>query len=149
MATWTKTRLAVVVDGDTAHPLTPIDSFSPTFALNTEVVHSIEATHVGWIANPDSFTFSLSVKAIGGASARLTQLALEGREFSIGLYKQTGSADEWDFSTLVLTKCLITSASPSNATVSGAPVATFSGISRHVDVTPKNGPAIARPTFTA
>lgn len=149
MATWTNTRLAVVVNGDTAHPLTPIDSFSPTFALNTEVVHSIEATHIGWIANPDSFTFSLSVKAMGGAAASLTGLALAGTEFSIGLYKQAGSADEWDFATVVLTKCLITSASPSNATVSGAPVATFSGISRHIDVTPKTGPAASRPAFTA
>lgn len=146
MATWTNSRLAVVVDGDTSHPLTPIDSFSPTFSLNTEVVHSIEATHIGWIANPDSFTFSLSVKAIGGAAAKLTQLAFEGTEFSIGLYKQAGSADEWDFTNIILTKCLITSASPSNATVSGAPVATFSGISRHAGL---NNDAVSRPHFTA
>jgi hypothetical protein len=146
MATWTNSRLAVVVDGDTSHPLTPIDSFSPTFSLNTEVVHSIEATHIGWIANPDSFTFSLSVKAIGGAAAKLTVLALNGTEFSIGLYKQAGSTNEWDFTNIILTKCLITSATPSNATVSGAPVATFSGISRHAGI---NNDAVSRPTFTA
>ena len=146
MATWTNSRLAVVVNGDTNNPLTPIDSFSPTFSLNTEVVHSIEATHVGWIANPDSFTFSLSVKAIGGAAAKLTNLALTGTEFSIGLYKQAGSTNEWDFNNIILTKCLITSASPSNATISGAPVATFSGISRHAGI---NNDAVSRPTFSA
>ncbi|MFF4911231.1 hypothetical protein ACFY2T_40930 [Streptomyces sp. NPDC001260] len=146
MSSWTNTRLAVVVDGQTGTPLTPIDSFSPTFSLNTEVIHSIEATHVGLIANPDSFTFSLSVKAIGGAAAQLTSLALKGTEFSIGLYEQSGSTGEWDFSNIVLTKCVITSASPSNATVSGAPVATFSGISRHVGI---DNDAVQRPTFTA
>ena len=148
MPTWTQTRLAVVVNGATATPLTPIDSFSPTFAVNTEVLHSLEATHVGWIANPDSFTFSLSVKAIGGAAAQLTRLALEGTEFEIGLYEQAGSAGEWDFQKIVLRKCLITSASPSNATVSGAPVATFSGISRAVESTDDAG-AVNLPTFTA
>src|SRR4051812_11287774 len=103
MVTWTNSRLAVVVDGDTKNPLTPIDTFSPTFSLNTEIVHSIEATHIGLIANPDSFTFSLSVKAIGGAAAKLTELALTGTEFSIGLYKQSGSTDEWDFTNIILT----------------------------------------------
>jgi len=147
MASWTQTRLAVVVNGATAAPLTPIDSFSPTFALNTEVVHSIEATHIGWIANPDSFTFSLSVKAIGGAAAQLTRLAMSGTEFEIALYEQAGSAGEWDFKHVVLRKCLITSASPSNATISGAPVATFSGISREVEA--DDGSAVKLPTFTA
>lgn len=143
--TWTNTRLAVVVDGKTATPLTPIDSFSPTFSLNTEVVHSIEATHIGLIANPDSFTFSLSVKAIGGAAAQLTRLALTGTEFSVGLYEQAGSTGEWDFKNVVLTKCIITSASPSNAMVSGAPVATFSGLSRHVGI---DDDSVTLPTFT-
>ena len=36
---------------------------------------------------------------------------------------------DWSFKSLVLRECLITSASPSNTTVSGAPSATFSGIS--------------------
>jgi hypothetical protein len=148
MPTWTQTRLAVVIDGATSTPLTPIDSFSPNFALNTEVVHSIEATHIGLIANPESFTFSLSVKAIGGAAAQLTRLALEGTEFEIGLYKAAGSApDEWDFVDVVMSRCIITSASPSNATPSGAPTATFSGVSRAIHTTDGTG-AINRPAFT-
>ncbi len=147
MPTWMSTRLAVIVNGDTDNPLTPIESFTPTFALNTEVVHSIEATHVGWIANPDSFTFSLSVKAIGGAAAQLTRLALSGTEFEIGIYEAKDGSGEWDFAHVVLRKCLITSANPSNAMVNGAPAATFSGISREAEV--NDGSALKRPTFTA
>ncbi len=148
MPTWTRTRLAVVVDGATATPLTPIDSFSPSFSMNTEVLHSIEATHIGLVANPDSFTFSLSVKAIGGAAAQLTRLALAGTEFEIGLYEQDGSAGEWDFVDIVLRKCIITSANPSNASPTGAPTATFSGISREAKMRDDLG-ELQRPIFTA
>ncbi|MEU2391304.1 hypothetical protein [Streptomyces sp. NPDC007369] len=129
--TWMHSRLAVVVDGNSAEPLTPVDSFTPTFTVNAEVVHSLEATHVGYIAQPASFTFQMSVKAIGGAAAKLTRMAMTGQEFSIGLYQAKGSkTDEWDFQELLFTKCLITSANPSNAVVNGAPVATFSGVAR-------------------
>ncbi len=147
MPTWTATRLAVIVDGDSANPLTPIESFTPTFSLNTEVVHSCEATHIGWIANPDSFTFTLTVKAIGGAAAQLTRLAMEGKELEIGVYEAAGSStSEWDFSHIVMRKCLITSANPSNVMVNGAPVATFSGISREAEI--NDGKALTRPAFT-
>lgn len=146
MPTWTSTRLAVIVDGDSANPLTPIESFTPTFSLNTEVVHSCEATHVGWIANPDSFTFTLTVKAIGGGAAQLTRLAMEGKELEIGVYEAKNSTGEWDFSHIVMRKCLITSANPSNVMVNGAPVATFSGISREAEI--NDGAALKRPTFT-
>lgn len=110
-------------------------------------MHSIEATHVGWIANPDSFTFSLSVKAIGGAAAQLTRLALSSTEFDIGLYEAPNGSGEWDFKKIVLRKCLITSANPSNAMINGAPAATFSGISRAAEM--NDGSALSRPTFTA
>lgn len=130
MPTWMNTRLAVIVDGDTENPVSPLDSFTPTFNLTTEVVHSLEATHIGYISNPENFTFTMTVKAIGGAAARLMRLAMDGSEFEIGMYAAEGSSGEWDFQSIVLRQCLITSANPSNATVNGAPVATFSGVSR-------------------
>ncbi|MGW1765478.1 hypothetical protein ACWCQL_15580 [Streptomyces sp. NPDC002073] len=133
--TWMSSRLAVVLDGKSDKPLTPVDTFTPTFALNAEVIHSLEATHVGYIAQPASFTFQMTVKAIGGAAAELTRLAMTGKEFSIGLYQAKGSStDEWDFQKLLFNKCLITSANPSNAVVNGAPAATFSGVAREAVV---------------
>ena len=44
-----RTRLAVsYVDEDGAKvDVTPIDSFTPTFSLSVEPIHSIERTHVG------------------------------------------------------------------------------------------------------
>ncbi|MCM2422903.1 hypothetical protein [Streptomyces sp. RKAG293] len=148
MPNWTNTRLAVVVDEDTAHPLTPIDSFTPTFNLNTEVVHSIEATHIGYIANPANFTFTLTVKAIGGSAAKLTRLAMDGTDFSIGLYQATGGAGEWDFQHVLFRKCRITTANPSNAVINGAPAATFSGVARAAEVNDGAVPVLQQPKFT-
>ena len=146
MPTWMNTRLAVVVDNDTANPVSPIESFTPTFSLNTEVVHSIEATHIGYIGNPESFTFSMTVRAIDGSAARLTRLAMEGTEFEIGMFEVDGSTGEWDFQSIVMRQCLITSANPSNATTNGAPMATFSGVARSVET--NDGAAQTLPTFT-
>lgn len=146
MSTWMQTRLAVIVDNDTAHPISPIESFTPTFSLNTEVVHSIEATHLGYIGNPESFTFTMTVKAIGDSAARLTRLAMDGAEFEIGMFEADGSTGEWDFQTVIMRHCLITSANPSNATVNGAPVATFSGVARVIET--NDGSAQTLPSFT-
>jgi hypothetical protein len=146
MPTWMNTRLAVVLNSDSANPLTPLESFTPSFNLNTEVVHSLEATHIGYISNPENFTFTLTVKAIGDAAAKLMKLAMEGTEFEIGLYEAAGSTGEWDFVHIVLRKCLITTANPSNATINGAPVATFSGVARQGE---DNGEGThTLPTFT-
>ncbi|MBH0053123.1 MULTISPECIES: hypothetical protein [unclassified Salinibacterium] len=132
-STWKNTRLAVFV-GTTM--ITPVDTFTPSFSLNTETIHSLEATHVGYVANPESFTFSVSVKAIGGGAAHLMNLAMTGTEFSVGLYRQADSSpDEWDFEQILLEKCIITSANPSNATTNGAPNATFSGVARKAGAT--------------
>jgi hypothetical protein len=146
MPTWMNTRLAVVLNSDSANPLTPLESFTPSFNLNTEVVHSLEATHIGYISNPENFTFTLTVKAIGDTAAKLMKLAMEGTEFEIGLYEAAGSTGEWDFVHIVLRKCLITTANPSNATINGAPVATFSGVARQGE---DNGEGThTLPTFT-
>ena len=56
-STWKQTRLAVFVETDL---VTPVDSFTPSFSLNTETIHSLEATHVGYVANPETFSFSIS-----------------------------------------------------------------------------------------
>jgi len=148
MSTWMNTRLAVIVDGDSAHPISPIESFTPTFNLNTEVVHSLQGTHLGYVANPENFTFTMTVKAIGDSAARLMRLAMDGKEFEVGMFEASGGAGEWDFVSVVLRKCLITSANPSNATINGAPVATFSGISRQAETTDGAG-AQHLPSFTS
>jgi hypothetical protein len=123
MPDW-NSRLTVMADGEV---VTPIDSFSPSFALNAEAIHSIEQTHVGVIYSPKASTFSMTVKAIGDSAARLTKLALDGTRFNIVLQEAEG--DSWSFSQILLADCLITSASPTPATVSGAPASSFSGFS--------------------
>lgn len=119
------------------HEISPIQSFTPTFATAAEPLHSIERTHVGVVTQPQSLTFSMTVNAIGPSTAQLTALALNGTEFSISVQEKTGN--DWSFSTLVLTRCVITSVAPTAATVMGAPQATFSGFSMHVDATDAQG----------
>ena len=136
MPDW-NTRLAVYLDDDTA-PLTPIDSFSPSFSLNAEALHSIEQTHIGVVYTPQAITFSMTVRAIGDAVAKLTTLALKGDRFKVALEFQ-GERNDWAFDSIVLSDCVITSATPSPATISGAPAATFSGMSLAAGVTQAGG----------
>lgn len=139
-----KTRLAVqYTKGTETVQISPIDSFSPSFSLNVEALHSCEATHIGAVYAPAAMNFTMSVKAIGDVAGRLTKLALDGELFDIALLEHAG--DDWAFSSFVLRDCLITSATPTTATISGAPAATFSGFSLGATVDPKAGDASVLP----
>ena len=143
MADW-NSRLAVLYEDDSGqHVIAPIDSFTPTFALNAEPIHSIEQTHIGVVYTPQAITFTMTVRAIGEATAQLTALAMRGEHFNIILQENEGS--DWSFNSIVLSDCLITNASPTAATVSGAPAATFSGFSLGVSAAPKNGETVNIP----
>jgi hypothetical protein len=131
-----KTRLAVVYSSEGKDvTISPIDSFTPTFSLGAEIMHSIQETHIGVIYNPQNISFSMTVKAVGDVAAQLTLLAMKGQRFNITLQEYDG--DDWSFKTIVLSGCIITSASPSNATISGVPSATFSGLSLGASVEAK------------
>lgn len=143
MPDW-NTRLAVSYtdkDGNTA-TITPIDSFSPTFALNADVLHSIEATHIGVVYAPQAISFSMTVKAIGDVAAKLTGIALDGQRFDLMLQEVEGT--DWSFKNVVLRDCIITSAN-TNASPSGSPTASFSGFSLHGKEEPKTGAAVEIP----
>lgn len=137
MPEW-NTKLAVTyTKGTDTVSITPIDSFSPSFSMNVEPLHSVEASHIGAIFSPPTINFSMTVKAIGTVVGQLTKLALDGELFNISLLEQVG--DDWTFSSFVLENCLITSAAPTTATISGAPAATFSGFSLSAKIDPKVG----------
>jgi hypothetical protein len=128
MPDW-NTRLAVsyVDEDNNTVDITPITSFTPTFALNAEVLHSLEATHIGVVYAPQALSFSLTVPAIGDVAGKLTLLALQGKHFNVTLQEATGT--DWSFKSVVLSQCIITNAQPTTANISGAPAATFSGFS--------------------
>ncbi|MCW8987088.1 MAG: hypothetical protein OQK75_05385, partial [Gammaproteobacteria bacterium] len=123
--------------------ITPIDSFTPTFSINAEILHSIEDTHMGMIFSPEQMTFSLAVKAIGNVAAQLTALAISGKRFDITLQEAAG--DDWSFQSIVMSDCIITSATPTNASPSGAPTATFSGVSLGATSTDNANAAVSLP----
>jgi hypothetical protein len=132
MPDW-RTRLAVSYQEKTPEgatttvQITPIDSFTPSFTLSSEPLHSIEQTHVGVVYTPQAISFTMTVRAIGDVAAKLTALAFAGTRFDVVLLVEEGG--DWAFKSMVLSDCVITSAAPSVVTPTGAPTATFSGFS--------------------
>jgi hypothetical protein len=144
MPDW-NSRLAVSwQDTGGVHKIVPVESYIPSFTLNAEVLHSIEETHIGVVYSPKSMTFSLSVKAIGDSAAQLTALALAGQRFDL-ILQETDQGNDWSFSKIVMRDCVLTAATPTNATISGAPSATFSGFSLAANVEPKSGSSVGLP----
>jgi hypothetical protein len=138
------TRLAVTYTDDRGdHEIAPVTSFAPQFAATAEPQHSIGRTHVGVVHSPHSLTFSLTVSAIGPSAAELTALALKGTRFKITLQELVGN--DWSFSTIVLDQCVLTSAGPTSAAISGAPQAQFSGFSLSAETTATNGDKAVSP----
>ena len=141
MPNWSS-RLEVQVaaaDDNNFVTLTPITSFTTTFASSVTQIHSIEADNVGVIIKPQTMTFTMTVPAIGpddashNNAASLYKLAIDGKPFNVQLTVANGN--DWAFSQLIYRNCFITAASASNVnvgTTSGlldtTPVATFSGI---------------------
>jgi hypothetical protein len=128
MPDW-NTRLEVKL-GDTT--ITPISTVSPTFTLNHTPVHSIEADNVGIIRQPFTFTFTMTIPAIGTAVADLTELALNNTEFTIAVAEKQGT--DWSFKAIKFARCFVTSAAPSNVVIDGAPQATFSCMALSVGI---------------
>jgi len=119
MADW-NTRLEVKLGNNT---ITPISNFTPTFNVPHTVIHSIEADNVGYVRQPFTFTFTMTVPAIGASVADLTELAVNGQEFSIAVAEKKGT--DWTFNSIKFSRCVITSANPSNVVIDGVPQASF------------------------
>jgi len=124
------TKLAVAVNGTI---ISPIESFSPTLNVGHRVQHSLETDNVGIVTQAQTFTFSMTVRAVGAAVATLTQLAIAGTSFQIVVTEQTGS--DWSFKQVAFNNCYFTSISPSNLTLDDSPTATFSGVCLDVEPT--------------
>ena len=119
MSDW-NTRLEVKLGNKT---ISPIDNFTPTFNTPHTVIHSIQAENVGYVRQPFTFTFTMTVRAIGAAVADLTELAVNGTEFAIAVAERQGT--DWAFKSIKFNRCVITSANPSNVVIDGAPSASF------------------------
>lgn len=124
MPNW-NSRLSVKLGDDTV--ISPLESFQPSFAMNAEPLHSVEAINIGVVYMPEQINFSMTVKALGTAAAELTKLALSGEHFQVIMEEVDEGEAEWSLTEVLLDKCIITNAVPSTAAISGAPTATFSG----------------------
>jgi hypothetical protein len=122
MPDW-NSRLEISVNGV---PVTPIDTFSPTFTTPRTPIHSIEGDNVGAVSGPKTATFTMTLKAISTTVAELARMAMSNTKFDITVAEKTGT--DWTFSKLLFRNCLITQCNPSNATPDQAPVATFNGV---------------------
>ena len=124
------TKLAVMVNNVL---VSPIESFAPTLNVAHRVQHSLEADNVGIVLQAQTFTFTMTVRAIGASVATLTALALAGTQFSIVLTEQVGS--DWTFKSIAFNNCYFTSVAPSNVSMDDSPTATFSGVCLDVEPT--------------
>ena len=122
------TRLAVAVNGTV---VSPIESFTPTLSVGHRVQHSLEVDNVGIVTQAQTFTFSMTVRAVGPSVAALTTLAMNGSEFQIVVTEQTGN--DWTFKQIAFNRCYFTSAAPSNLTLDDSPTANFSGVCLEVE----------------
>lgn len=129
MPDW-NTRLEIKLGDQT---ISPIDNFTPTFNTPHTILHSVEADNVGIVRQPFTFTFTMTVKAIGTVVADLTELALNGTEFAIAV-AQKGVGQDWAFKSIKFNRCLITSANPSNIVIDGVPAASFNCIALNVNL---------------
>lgn len=129
MPDW-NTRLEVRL-GDKV--ISPITNFAPTFNVPHTVVHSLEADGVGYVRQPFTFTFTMTIPAIATAVADLTELAVSGTEFSIAVAEKTGN--DWAFSSLHFGRCVVTSTNPSTVAPDGAPQANFTCMALAVGIT--------------
>jgi hypothetical protein len=119
MPDW-NTRLEVKLGDKT---ISPIDNFTPTFNTPHTVIHSIQADNVGYVRQPFTFTFTMTVRAIGSVVADLTELAVNGTEFAVAVAEKQGT--DWAFKSIKFSRCVITSTNPSNVVIDGAPSASF------------------------
>jgi hypothetical protein len=122
------TKLAVSVNNNI---VSPIESFSPTLNTAHRVQHSLEQDNVGIVTQAQTFTFMMSVRAVGASVAALTQLAMAGTEFQIVVTEQSGS--DWTFKQIAFNHCYFTSVAPSNITLDDVPTATLSGVCLDVE----------------
>jgi hypothetical protein len=128
MPDW-NTRLEVKLGDRT---ITPITSFSPTFAVGHTVIHSLEADNVGVVRQPSTFTFTMAIPANAAAVADLTELALTGGEFQVAVAESTGT--DWTFRSMKFQRCIVTSAAPSNVVTDGVPQANFTCLALSVSI---------------
>ncbi|MGX4735519.1 hypothetical protein [Kitasatospora griseola] len=113
------TRLTVMLNG---LAVTPIDSFNPTFNVPVQPLHSLEADNVAHIVQPQAFTFTMAVKAIGTAVATLTTMALNSTAFTIAVQEAKGN--DWTFNSIAFNDCYITSVA-TTIVIDGVPTTTF------------------------
>src|SRR5215208_5306644 len=143
------TRLAVMVGTEM---LAVVESFNPTLTTTYRVQHSLEKDNVGFVRQPFTFTFTMTLRAIGdpgqaNSVAMLTKLALEGTEFQIVVVRAEDSpGNQWSFQETMFKHCFITSASPSSLTLQDSPTATFNGICLQYEMTDQQGAVVKNTT---
>jgi hypothetical protein len=117
------TRLEVKIGTET---VTPCDALNPQVNTPVQVLHSVEADNVGFVVQPQTFTFTMTVKAIGPVVAKLTDMALQRTKFSVAVAEKRGT--DWTFKSIAFNDCFVTSINPGNVMIDGVPTATVNCI---------------------
>jgi hypothetical protein len=121
------TRLEVKVGTET---VSPIDQLTSTINTPIQVINSIESDNVAYVVQPQTYTFTMTIKAIGPAVAKLTGMARKRELFSVVVSERRGA--DWTFKSIAYHECLITSVNPGNVAPDGVPTASFNCVSLDV-----------------
>ena len=124
--------------------LSPITNINPAFNTPHTQEHSLEASNVGQTKGNDTFPFTLTCKAIRdivsgtNPSKVMTDIQLKHKSFNVVIIEQQTSFSEgnnWAFEdSILLEGCRINTGNPSNSSLGGSPVATWSCTASKVNI---------------
>lgn len=128
MVNWgAKLAIRITEADGTKTLITPLESFDPQIQTPHLEIDSTEQERLGWERQPTRFSFTLSVKAVGDAAQVLSRLQLNRDEFEIGIAEENTETGDWAFTSVLFTRCKITSSNPTRLSNNGAPVASYNG----------------------
>lgn len=144
MPNWKSKMFVKITDDVGTETLTPIVDINPVINTPHTPEHSLEDDNVGVTKGNDTFTFSLTVKALRSETTgtnpvkRITELQTKHKMFQIVMLERQisgGDGKDWAFtSSLVLDECYVNQSNPTRATLNASPVATFNCMSKGITV---------------
>jgi hypothetical protein len=125
-----KTKLVAKIQSESLGEflITPLDSINPRIDTPHDVLNSTEAENIGYIRRPMSFSFDMTIPAVGDVVSKITRLQLTREEFDIHV-QVFDESEDWTFTDdgVVFENCIITGGSPTPVSNADVPRATFNG----------------------
>lgn len=148
---WKATLGVRADDGDGPMMVSPILGLNPNVSTPASIIDSVDAVNLGYVIAPIRFAFNMLVQGVRIVDAdrviaehnnvaRLFQMQLNRKLFSIAAYEQTGPdglLKSWVFKQIVFDRCIIMNSNAPQVPAPGViPMITFSCAALKLNVTP-------------